>query len=105
MMKLVVCNKCNWVHMEVSREYAEEQTNLFNVYYSKLTPEKQQDYYGGKDCDIREEYEKCFCCRGPYTNFRDATEADQQRCNGSTIQPLIAESSVQLEFDFEYKDK
>lgn len=51
-MRQVTCLNCGWVHMGITREHAEQEVARFNAYYATLTPEKQQDYYGGKPSRI-----------------------------------------------------
>lgn len=41
-MKQVKCNKCNWVHFQVTREYAEGEVEVFNTYYNTLTEDQKQ---------------------------------------------------------------
>lgn len=83
-MRQVTCLNCGWVHMGITREHAEQEVARFNAYYATLTPEKQQDYYGGKPSRI-ESYIGCFRCT--QTRFREAVPGDCP--DGSTIQPVI----------------
>lgn len=85
---LRTCNKCGWVHFAVTRGAAEAEVELFNSYYATLTPEKQQDYYGGKTSSIKN-YEHCFFCSNIFTNFRVFKPGDCP--DGCTISPIIEE--------------
>lgn len=83
----VTCNKCGRVHFQVSRDHAIDCVTRFNAYYMTLTPEQQQDFYGGKMSNIKS-YEHCMFCNGPYINFRDSVEGDCPP--GCTLSPIIA---------------
>lgn len=39
------CNKCNWVHFGVTREFAEEGVNSFNKMYNKLSKQDQEENF------------------------------------------------------------
>lgn len=88
-MKGVTCNECGWVHMEVSRAYAEQCIKDFNEYAATLAPEQRRSYYGRETPDIAsiEDYEYCHLCAEPYTNFRDTVVGDAP--DGSTLGPII----------------
>lgn len=76
--------------MGVTRDHAEEEVKKFNAYYDKLSPGKQQDYYGGKKATIAL-YERCFNC-GAGATFRPFKEGDCP--SGVTIQPTIYEGKA-----------
>lgn len=82
----VTCLKCGWVSFEVSRKYAEDEAARFNAFFDTLTPEQQQDYYGGKKATITF-YEHCMLCGGSYTNFRPSRQGDCP--DGCTINPIL----------------
>lgn len=85
--KLVKCNKCGWVHFEVSEEEAFCAVDSFNAYYDKLSAKKQQDYYGGRRATI-ERYKQCLSCGNDYRDFSDAKPGE---CPvGSTLNPIMA---------------
>lgn len=86
MNKSVTCNKCGWVHFEVSREYAQNEVQHFGEYFRTLTLERQEEYYGGRPGYI-EDYEHCGLCNNSYKNFRDSVEGDCP--DGSTQSPII----------------
>ena len=98
-MRNVTCKKCGWVHFSMSRAEAQENVDSFNRYFDSLPYETQKANYGGitfvddkpvygepRKSSI-ESYERCFNCRGPYTNFRPSVDGDCP--NGCTIQPII----------------
>jgi hypothetical protein len=85
-MSTVTCNKCNWVHVEVTRKAAEQDVKRFNEYFNSLTKEKQNFYYGGKGSSI-ESYEHCMSCNNKYTDFRPSKPGDCP--NGCTLNPII----------------
>ena len=74
--------------MGLTREYAQAEVDSFNVYYDTLTPEQQQEYYGGKRSSIKN-YERCFHCGQTDGDFRPSKDDDCPR--GCTIQPTIYE--------------
>lgn len=84
--KFVTCLKCGWVHMAVSRDYALQQIHAFNEYFKDLTPEQQQDFYGGRKSSMRD-YSNCNLCGEAYTEMRPFKEGDCP--DGVTIGPII----------------
>ena len=82
------CNRCGWVHVSVTRDFAENEVKRFNEYFDTLTEEQQQQWYGGKNSTIKQ-YEHCFFCGTNYTNFRDFEEGDCP--DGVTMQPIIVD--------------
>lgn len=82
------CLSCGWVHFGVTRQYAEDQVARFNEYFSTLSPEVQQSFYGGHGATL-DDYLRCGLCSGSFTNFRDAVEGDCP--DGCTIGPIIHE--------------
>jgi hypothetical protein len=99
--KYVVCNKCDYVAFEVTREYAEDEVTRFNEYFDSLTKDQQDDYYNGNKASIVF-YEHCFNCNNRHSDFREATDKDHERANGHTLQPVINrnETNTQMEFKF-----
>lgn len=87
MTKLVKCNKCSWVHFELSEKDVIENVRSFNDYFNSLTKQEQDYYYGGKPAS-EDRYKKCFRCGNTHKDFSDATEQDAP--NGSTIQPIMS---------------
>ena len=84
----VTCNKCGWVHFAISRTHAEREVEEFNKFYDTLSPELQQEYYGGKGSTITQ-YEHCFFCGNTFKDFRISKPGD---CPvGCTIQPIISD--------------
>lgn len=90
-LKLRACNQCDWIHFAVTRAYAIKEVLDFNQFYDGLT-KKEQKNYGGRRSSIHT-YERCFRCGNSYTNFRDGSEADEDRSFGHTIQPIIGNES------------
>jgi hypothetical protein len=84
-MKYVTCLNCGWVHMSVSRAFAEKSVKEFNEYYETLTKRKKIDYYDGKKSNIKD-YERCGCGNS-YKEFRDSKKGDCP--DGCTIGPIL----------------
>lgn len=85
--KYVTCNKCKWVHIEVTRKSAQKEVKKFNKYFDSLTKDKQEEYYRSIKSSI-ELYEGCFRCGNSYKDFNDTL--DKEISVGSTIQPIIS---------------
>lgn len=85
-MLLVTCKNCGWVHMGVSREYAEEQVKKFNEFYVTLPPESQELYYNNKPASI-DEYLACMRCGAEWSKFRRFEDGDCP--DGCTIGPIV----------------
>lgn len=85
-MRTVTCNRCGWVHFQVSRAYAEDQVKRFNAFYDALTPEDQETFYGGRGATL-DLYLACHSCSNPYTDFRESKPGDHPR--GATLGPII----------------
>lgn len=88
-MRQLTCTKCGWVHMGVTREYAERSVAEFNAFYYSAEP-KVQECYGGPA--TIETYEVCFLCGTSYKYTRPTIAGDAP--DGVTIQPII---DVELE--------
>lgn len=86
-MNLRTCNHCGWVHMGVTRAFAEAEVIRFNEYFSAQTQEVK-DMFGGKPSSISA-YEHCSHCGGPHTDMREFTAGDCP--DGCTIGPIIVE--------------
>ena len=96
--KNTTCLACGWVHKQVSRKYAEEQTNEFadwwegqpveiRAHYIKFgTPLEEIPTKYDRKARMRD-YEHCFRCGGDYKNFRDSKKGDCP--DGVTIGPII----------------
>ena len=80
------CLKCGWVHFGVSREFAQDEVARFNSHYVKLSPQEQEQYYGGKPASITA-YERCMACGNGWENFRDFQPGDCP--DGCTLNPII----------------
>lgn len=81
----VTCNKCKWVHYQVSRQHAESEVKRFNEYFDTLDDEAKSAY-GGKKATLAL-YDRCGFCNGGYQNFRDFEPGDCP--NGCTLSPII----------------
>lgn len=89
-MNYRTCNQCGWVHVAVSRQYAEDAVAPFLEYFNGLSKETQESLYGGKQ-NVIQDYETCEFCGGPHTNFREYKHGDCP--DGCTIGPIIYEES------------
>lgn len=82
----VTCNRCGWVAFEVTRFYATEQVEKFNIYFDSLPKEQQKQFYNNEKSHIYV-YEHCFLCSNLYKDFRDAKNDDCPE--GCTLNPII----------------
>lgn len=69
------CNRCGWVHFEVTREDAEGCVER-----------------GGS----MDSYEYCFRCGNNYRDFSDSDGSEVP--SGSTVQPIIRRSRIKAVF-------
>lgn len=83
---LVECKYCGWQHFAVTRRYAEDEVDSFNMYYDSLSPEEQEQNYGNKKSSIRL-YERCNFCDKPAN-----MGAPTKELFGNTIGPIIWET-------------
>lgn len=82
------CNKCGWVHMAVTREFAEVESKNFLEWYD-TQPASVRENYGAKRPDPMKQYDRCFFCGQTDQDFRPSMPDD---CPvGCTIQPTIWE--------------
>lgn len=88
-MNLRTCNHCGWVHMGVTRQFAENAVAEFNIFFETQTPEVRE-MYGNKPASITA-YEHCFRCGGPHTDMRESKAGDCP--DGCTLQPIIVEGA------------
>ena len=86
-MNLRTCNRCGWVHVGVTRAFAEDAVASFNTYFEAQVP-SVREMFGNKHAGISE-YERCDRCGGPHTNMREFTAGDCP--DGCTIGPIIVE--------------
>lgn len=82
---LCTCERCGWVYMGVTREYAQDEVQRFNDYFATLS-EEIREMFGDKPSDIAN-YEGCRICRN--NKFRPFKEGDCP--DGCTIGPVIYE--------------
>jgi hypothetical protein len=87
-MNTRTCLKCGWVAFGVTRAHAEEEVKKFNEYFSTLSKETQEEFYGGTGSSIKQ-YERCMLCSGSHTNFREGLPGDCPE--GCTLNPIIVE--------------
>lgn len=83
------CNQCGWVHFGVSQDYVQKWKEEWEE-YCKTKPDEWLECFGIKNRvppSVEEEYHKCFCCRGPHTNFREYKPGDCP--DGCTIQGIL----------------
>lgn len=88
-MNLRTCNRCGWVHVGVTRAFAEDAVASFNTYFEAQVP-SVREMFGNKHAGISE-YERCFRCGGPHTDMREFTAGDCP--DGCTIGPIIVEGA------------
>lgn len=86
-MNLRTCNHCGWVHMGVTRQFAENAVAEFNTYFAAQVL-SVREMFGNKPARISE-YEHCNGCGGLYTYMRDFTAGDCP--DGCTLGPIIVE--------------
>jgi len=84
-MKLCTCTKCGWVHMAVTREYAERESSKFRDWWEQQD-EEVQGYYSKPEEGIFNLYKSCWCGS---KSFRDYKQGDCPE--GVTIGPVICE--------------
>lgn len=90
-MSLRTCNACGWVHMGVTREYAEKQVADFNAYVRSLPEDVHKKYWGGRFASI-DDYATCGRCGGPWHNTRPSIKGDCPM--GCTIGPILWEETA-----------
>ncbi len=88
-MNLRTCNHCGWVHMGVTRQFAENAVAEFNTYFAAQVL-SVREMFGNKPARISE-YERCNRCGGPHTDMREFTAGDCP--DGCTIGPIIVEGT------------
>ena len=86
---LRTCNHCGWVHMGVTRPFAETAVAEFNTYFAAANQETR-NMFGNKPARVSE-YERCNRCGGPHTDMREFTAGDCP--DGCTIGPIIVEGT------------
>lgn len=84
--KKVTCDKCKWVHFQVSRTYVAEHNAVMDTYFATLSPEEKKEMYGSENPG-HHDYEHCFFCAGSYKDFHDSTP--EEIPYGSTIGPIL----------------
>ena len=78
----VACTSCGWVHMGLTREYAQQEVDKFNAWFDQQPSDVQANYRGRS---LIGGYEGCFRCGK--NEFRPSKDGD---CSaGCTIQPVI----------------
>jgi hypothetical protein len=77
---------CGWVHIGVSRKYAEKAVKNFNAYFDALPKAEQQLYY--QKANIAQ-YESCALCGAHYSQMRKYIDGDCP--DGATLGPIIIE--------------
>lgn len=82
----VTCKKCRWVHMGVTRAFAEAEVQRFNEYFATLDTQQRETYYNNKPSQI-ENYIGCRRCGG--TEFRPSLPDDCPE--GVTLNPVVYE--------------
>ena len=86
-MTPITCS-CGWVHLGVTREFAQSAVMEFNEYYYTLDQEKQAQFGSGARMA---DYEYCCRCGAPHTEARPSTDQELESIYGSTIGPMIWE--------------
>lgn len=67
---IVICNKCETTHYEVSRKEAELEVDTFNKMFYSL-PENQKKLYYNNKPNTFDMFERCVYCNNNYQNFRE----------------------------------
>ncbi len=88
--ELVTCLKCGTVAFRVTREFAEQAVKRFNEYFQTLTPDVQQECYGGIAASMAL-YEYCWC-GNTGEGFREYREGDCPE--GVTLSPIIIDQTT-----------
>ncbi len=86
-MKNVKCNKCGWVHFEVSAEYVRKWEADWLLFFNTKDAEWLESYGITTSPPSTDIYLKCFRCGGSYKDMRDTLGNEVP--NGSTIQPIL----------------
>ena len=81
------CSRCGWVHLGVTRAYAEAEVARFNAYFDAATHEVRESF-GGQPAGIAE-YEHCLKCGASHGQMRPSQPGDCP--DGCTIGPIIVE--------------
>lgn len=89
-MRNLTCRQCGWVHFAVSRQHAINAIRQFNDYYDSLSPDEQQECYGGRKASLVRTYGTCNRCGAKNTRSRTSTGKELDAIRGCTIGPLIA---------------
>jgi ribosomal protein S14 len=82
-----VCKECGWIHFVVSKKAATAEVRKFNEYYDSLSPDDQENYYGGKKASLAA-YKRCFFCGTSHKNTRELRPLDHLP-TGSTVQSIM----------------
>lgn len=80
----VTCEKCGWVHFQMSKQECHDSVDSFNKFYETLSPVERGNYGRKSSIDI---YTKCHRCGNDYKNFRDTLPDDCP--DGCTIGPIM----------------
>ncbi len=93
--KNVVCNRCHWVHFEVSAEYVRIWEAGWKTYWPTLDTEGKE-MFGLADGPpvAADEYLNCSRCSNTYVDFRAATPAEVEKVSGCTISGILSREEV-----------
>ena len=84
MNTLRTCLNCGWVHMGVTRVFAEAAVKEFNEWYDSA-PEGSRESFGVHAS--MSQYEHCFRCGEPWIMTRVYREGDLMGVH--TVQPIL----------------
>lgn len=88
----VSCNKCGWVHFEVSAKYVHDWMRDWVEFWIKSTPETRGNYGCAKGPPAPNEYLGCHRCGETYKNFSETSEEKMKAVYGCTIGPILIRS-------------
>lgn len=84
---IATCNKCSWVHFEVTPDHVSNWNHEWARYYPTLDQKSKEMYGLDRGPPSVDGYYKCFCCGNNYLDFHRTTEEEYP--SGSTLQPIL----------------
>lgn len=84
--KSVECNKCGWVHFEVTADYVRKWLKDWEAFWPTLSDEGKGNYGLPEGPPSVVEYLRCGTCGNNYKDFKDSTRV----LNGQTIGGILS---------------